>query len=212
MGNAQGTEGGVFMSSGSLQSSSHDSGDSLKEGSREGSSKCTARLLGVLMLVPGVPDSAPVCARSQAADRTTGSNGTKPALRKTSAEEERRRSGGDSQRSRLASGQYTESAVETAEVRVHVKQHAFFEGFDWRGLLQKRLPAPLQPDVTTPEVCVCMHMHMHTLCLCSMPQCHCVSMSPCLCLHVSMSMCLCVYVSMCCAALWACTLDNSSIC
>ena len=34
----------------------------------------------------------------------------------------------------------------------HVKQHPFFDKFDWRGLLQKRLPAPLQPSVTTPEL------------------------------------------------------------
>ena len=34
----------------------------------------------------------------------------------------------------------------------HVKQHPFFDTFDWRGLLQKRLPAPLQPSVTTPEL------------------------------------------------------------
>ena len=33
----------------------------------------------------------------------------------------------------------------------HVKQHAFFDGFDWRGLLQRRMPAPLMPELTTPE-------------------------------------------------------------
>ena len=32
----------------------------------------------------------------------------------------------------------------------HVKQHPFFDKFDWRGLLQRRMPAPLMPKQTKP--------------------------------------------------------------
>ena len=31
----------------------------------------------------------------------------------------------------------------------YVKQDPFFDGFDWRGLLQRRLPAPKTPHLTT---------------------------------------------------------------
>ena len=33
----------------------------------------------------------------------------------------------------------------------HVKQHPFFAHFDWRSLLQRRMPAPLMPKLTKPD-------------------------------------------------------------
>ena len=101
MGNAQGIEGGVFMSTGSL---------------REGSFTCADRLPGR----GAEPRLSPnVCrdARSQQSDPSPSPEGTDPTLRNTSGEEQRKLSSPESQGTRLVSGTYTESAVEAAEVR-----------------------------------------------------------------------------------------------
>ena len=103
MGNAQGIEGGVFMSTGSL---------------REGSFTCADRLPGR----GAEPRLSPnVCrdAHSQQSDprASPSSEGTNPTLRNTSGEEQRKLSSPEPQGTRLVSGTYTESAVEAAEVR-----------------------------------------------------------------------------------------------
>ena len=99
----QGIEGGVFMSTGSL---------------REGSFTCADRLPGR----GAEPRLSPnVCrdARSRQSDPRASSSpeDTPPTLRNTSGGEQRGQSGPESQGTRLASGKYTESAVEAAEVR-----------------------------------------------------------------------------------------------
>ena len=118
MGNVQGIEGGVFMSTGSQQSST----DSLEMSPREGSRMCANRLPGLPNIRRSEPRLSPnVCrdARSRQSDPRASSSpeDTPPTLRNTSGGEQRGQSGPESQGTRLASGKYTESAVEAAEVR-----------------------------------------------------------------------------------------------
>ena len=114
MGNTQGIEGGVFMSTGSLQSSSSD--DSLEKSRREGSFKYVpaACLPTVHSAEPRLSPNVCRGARSQQSDLRASPRpeGTDPTLR-----EQRGRSGPEPQGTRLASGTYTVSAVEAAEVR-----------------------------------------------------------------------------------------------
>ena len=116
MGNTQGVEGGVFMSTGSLQSNSSD--DSLEKSRREGSFKYVpaACLPTVHSAEPRLSPNVCRGARSQQSDPRASPRpeGTDP---NTSAGEQRGRSGPEPQGTRLASGTYTVSAVEAAEVR-----------------------------------------------------------------------------------------------
>ena len=84
MGNAQGIEGGVFMSTG-----------------RDGSFTCADRR----------------DARNQQTDPRAPPASPEGTLRNTSGEEQQKISSPEPQGTRLASGTYTESAVEAAEVR-----------------------------------------------------------------------------------------------
>lgn len=161
MGNTQGIEGGVFMSTGSLQSSSSD--DSLEKSRREGSFKYVpaACLPTVHSAEPRLSPNVCRGARSQQSDprASPSPEGTDPTLRNTSGAEQRGRSGPEPQGTRLASGTYTVSAVDAAEVRgglaavMHALGHGAC-GLSWGPIASAAsglAPSPAVPLATVPR-------------------------------------------------------------
>ena len=149
------------MSTGSLQRSSSD--DSLEKSRREGSFKYVpaACLPTVHSAEPRLSPNVCRGARSQQSDprASPSPEGTDSTLRNTSGAEQRGRSGPEPQGTRLASGTYTVSAVDAAEVRgdlaavMHALGHGAC-GLGWGPIASAAsglAPSPAVPLATVPR-------------------------------------------------------------